>query len=81
MNNQPSAASPVPAASAEVVSGLDPKLLAKPLAPAEVPVLKELYRQMLVIRRVEEAAAKVFSWSNRDAILALPSRQKIRGTA
>lgn len=30
---------------------------------------------------LEEAAAKVFSWSNRDAILALPSRQKIRGAA
>ncbi len=30
---------------------------------------------------LEEAAAKVFSWSNRDAILALPSRQKICGAA
>ena len=30
---------------------------------------------------LEEAAAKVFSWSNRDAILALPSCQKISGAA
>ena len=71
MNNQPSAASPVPAASAEVVSGLDPKLLAKPLAPAEVPVLKELYRQMLVIRRVEEAAAKAYAAGKMGGFLHL----------
>ena len=35
-------------------------VLSKPLDPADVPVLRDAYRQMLLIRRVEEAAAKAY---------------------
>ena len=34
--------------------------LVKPLADADVPVLRDAYRQMLFIRRIEEAAAKAY---------------------
>ena len=43
-----------PAPSQEAVH---PALL-KPLAEADIPVLRDAYRHMLFIRRIEEAAAK-----------------------
>src|SRR5262245_38305512 len=44
---------------------------AKALSPEDVATLKEMYRQMMVIRRVEEAAAKAYAQGKMGGFLHL----------
>lgn len=63
----PSETSPPPAA------GDAPKnpIASRPLSAEQVPLLREMYRQMLAIRRVEEAAAKFYSQGKMGGFLHL----------
>ncbi len=70
-----SSASPVPstssAAEAAEASAHSDAVRFPPLTANEVPLLKELYRQMLVIRRIEEACAKAYAQGKMGGFLHL----------
>src|ERR1043165_7233745 len=59
------------AASPSVQTESAPPAAAKPLGAEDVATLKELYRQMMVIRRVEEAAAKAYAQGKMGGFLHL----------
>jgi pyruvate dehydrogenase E1 component alpha subunit len=65
MDTQASSDTPVPTNSS------DANVAQKPLTPEEVPILKDIYRQMMVIRRVEEAAAKAYAQGKMGGFLHL----------
>jgi pyruvate dehydrogenase E1 component alpha subunit len=61
---------PLPVAQAEL------PVADRPTDPADVPVLREAYRQMLLIRRVEEAAAKAYGQGKIGGFLHLAIGQE-----
>ncbi|HNN92320.1 MAG TPA: pyruvate dehydrogenase (acetyl-transferring) E1 component subunit alpha [Pseudomonadota bacterium] len=70
----PSAASPTPPApeSSEAASAEGSTAVRyAPLSADEIPQLKELYRQMLTIRRIEEACAKAYAQGKMGGFLHL----------
>lgn len=69
--SSPSTQSPVPATDAADSSPTSDAPRFPPLASDEVPLLKEMYRQMLVIRRIEEACAKAYAQGKMGGFLHL----------
>ena len=65
MDTQPSSVTPAKAASPESPTA------GKKLSADEIPLLKELYRQMMTIRRIEEAAAKAYAAGKMGGFLHL----------